>query len=72
MTARQTETVIRALSREVRMYTPAHEGMTVESLDLFREQASRWLGDKTRLATRTIRGADWEAVYAYVKGKREE
>lgn len=54
------------------MYTPAHEGMTVESLDLFREQASRWLGDKTRLATRTIRGADWEAVYAYVKGKREE
>lgn len=39
--------------------------MSADSVESFRADCMSYLGDKSNLATSTLRTADWEAVYDY-------
>lgn len=63
---RATLWVTRNLMRELHMYFCAWEQFNLDSLEVFKKQASKWLGDKSELSTQTIECADWRKVYESV------
>lgn len=69
---RETRSVLRYLSTEVRMHHTLADDLRTDSVEQFKQDAIRSLGDATEIAGSDLRGADWVTVFNTVKEERGE
>lgn len=62
-----TQDVVTNLSRETAHMREAWESCSLDSVESFRVDAVRWLGDQSELSSSTLRLADWDEVYRSFK-----
>lgn len=53
------------------MWETNGERFSVESPEVYADQAKAWLGDNTELRGKTIEEADWPEIYQHFKAQRE-
>lgn len=68
----ETRAVLRYLSTEVRMRHTIADGLRLDSVEQFRADAMRALGDATDVTRAELKAADWQTVYNEIKEDRGE
>ncbi|RCH68709.1 hypothetical protein DT019_08520 [Streptomyces sp. SDr-06] len=68
----ETRAVMRYLSTAVRMHHTIADKLRLDSMEQFRADATRALGDATDVTGAELKAADWQTVYNEIKEDRGE
>jgi hypothetical protein len=65
--SRETRAVMMYLHKESRMHHTYADSMGLDTLEMFKRDARRILGDATDVTEEELTGADWEYIYQEIK-----
>lgn len=70
--SRETRAVMLYLKTEVRMHHSIADGIRLDSVEQFKQDAMRTLGDATEVTQAELEGADWETIFSELKEEHSE